>query len=154
MFKTCSVCGKIHSYNSVCCKRRTKRKQTEADELRAKNKWHEKSRQVREHFLCCLVCYDKKKIFVFKDLDVHHIVPLAEDPSGLLDDSNLCPLCRACHQKADAQNSEYTREYLRELVARYQDNPPVFEGFQKSARRNGMFNRRKGCKRNSGSDRS
>jgi len=128
MWKTCSVCGKIHKYNEKCKKRVSKRRQSEADDLRAKNKWHEKSKQVRDHFLFCLMCYDKDRRFVYNNLEVHHIVPLAEDPSGLLDDSNLCPLCPSCHKKADALNSEYSRDYLRQLVARYQSNPPRFEG--------------------------
>ena len=128
MYRTCSICGRIHKYNEQCKRKSYPVRDSEADKLRAKNIWHEKSKAVRSHYLFCLVCYDQYKCFNYDHLQVHHIVPLKDDPSRLLDDDNLIPLCGSCHNKAEKK--EFSSEYLLNLVARYKDNPPAFEGVE------------------------
>jgi 5-methylcytosine-specific restriction endonuclease McrA len=61
----------------------------------------------------CEACRDKG-IYVFDNLEVHHITKVRDDESRLLDDSNLVCLCRECHRRADA--GEIDESYLRELA--------------------------------------
>ena len=84
MLKTCSRCGKIHDFNKVCYKNRQVRGLTDADKFRRTNKWHQKSKDIRERdkYLCrcCLAnIFDTQQVFNFNKLGVHHIVPLEED---------------------------------------------------------------------------
>ncbi|MGN0671243.1 MAG: HNH endonuclease [Anaerovoracaceae bacterium] len=68
----------------------------------------------RDKFLCA-VCREKG-IYQFKDLSVHHIVPLEEDADRCLDDDNLITLCLEHHKEAEAGKIE--RSYLNRLVVR------------------------------------
>lgn len=105
MLKACSRCGKIHEASFVCMPRnkpnRTEKERSEERRLRNLSVWHKKSEHIRErsYHLCalCMALGDYRA----KDIEVHHIVPLAEWSEGLLEDSNLICLCIAHHKKAD-----------------------------------------------------
>lgn len=73
-----------------------------------------KSLEIREkaNYLC-EVCKDRG-VYVYDDLEVHHITKLSEDMTQWLDDDNLICLCTNCHSKAD--KGEIEKEYLRQLV--------------------------------------
>ena len=119
MLKTCSVCGKIHDFNKVC-KRKKPQKKTEANKFRKTNKWTEKSRSIRQRdkYLCQVCITDKYNTnyrYTYKDLEVHHIVPLEEDYSKRLDSNNLITLCRYHHEMAES--GQIPREELQEMVA-------------------------------------
>lgn len=119
MLKSCSRCGKIHEFNKTCYKNRQVRGLTNADKFRKTNKWHQKSRDIRErdkHLCrCCLAnIYDTNKIFNFNKLEVHHIVPLEEDYGKRLDDDNLITLCCFHHKLAD--KGLISRSILKELT--------------------------------------
>ena len=119
MLKTCSVCGRIHDFNKVC-KRRTKQKLTESTKFRKTNKWTEKSRSIRarDKHLCqvCLIGkYNTNYRYTYKELEVHHIIPIEEDYSKRLDSDNLITLCRYHHEMAE--KGQITREELQEIVA-------------------------------------
>ena len=59
-----------------------------------KEKWEEFERQYwKKHpeEKYCHICGEKKHI------ELHHIIPRHIDSSKIFDESNLIPLCRACH---------------------------------------------------------
>ena len=127
MLKTCSVCGRIHDFNKVC-KRRKKQKPTEATKFRKTNQWTEKSKSIRardKHL--CQVCitgkYNTNYRYTYRELEVHHIVPIEEDYSKRLDSDNLITLCRYHHEMAE--KGQISREELQEIVAGNNNIPPT-----------------------------
>ncbi len=118
MLKTCSVCGRIHDDSKQCYRPRTKVK-TKQNTFRNTNKWHEMSRRIRErdNYLCQICIsgkYNTVLRYNFKELEVHHIVPLEKDYSKRLDRSNLITLCRYHHKMAEA--GEISKEELLDIV--------------------------------------
>jgi len=119
MLKSCSRCGKIHDFNKTCYKNRQVRGLTPADKFRKTNKWHQKSKDIRErdkHLCrCCLAdIYQTQQVFNFNKLEVHHITPLEEDFDMRLDDDNLITLCCYHHKLAD--KGTIPRYILKELI--------------------------------------
>ena len=108
MQKTCVVCGKIHDFNKICRRPKSKKK-SEANTFRKTNKWTEKSRSIRQRDK-----YETKYRYTYKDLEVHHIIPIEEDYSKRLDSENLITLCRYHHEMAES--GEIPREELLEIV--------------------------------------
>ena len=118
MLKTCAICGKIHDINKIC-KRQTIKKNTTANRFRKTNQWTEKSKSIRarDKYLCkaCLSGkYETPYRYTYKELEVHHIVPIEEDYSLRLDSNNLITLCRIHHEMAEA--GEISREELKEMI--------------------------------------
>ena len=119
MQKTCSVCGRIHDFNKVC-KRPSGKHNTEAGKFRRSYRWSEKSKSIRarDKYLC-QVCitgkYQTNYRYTYKDLEVHHIIPLSENYSKRLDSDNLITLCRYHHELAET--GQIPREELQEIVA-------------------------------------
>lgn len=118
MLKTCSICGTIHDMNIVC-KRSTTKKKSKANSFRKTNKWTEKSKSIRKRDkYLCKVClsgkYDTNYKYTYKELEVHHIVPIEEDYSMRLDSNNLITLCRMHHEMAE--KGQISREELRSLI--------------------------------------
>lgn len=79
---------------------------TKAQEFRSSYAWLKKQREIRSRDLnLCRVCllnlYDTKNRFNYKDLSVHHIIPIHNDYSKRLDDDNLITLCRFHHEQAE-----------------------------------------------------
>ena len=59
-----------------------------------KEKWEEFEHEYwRKHpeLKFCHACGEKHRV------ELHHIIPRHIDPSRIFDESNLIPLCRACH---------------------------------------------------------
>lgn len=114
MLRSCSKCGRVHDTSYKC--RSQTLVQTKEQALRAKYKWTKKSEDIRErsHYLCA-IC---KEIgdYKAKDVEVHHIVKLRDDPNLFLEDSNLICLCVDHHKKAD--NGLIDVSYLRNLAAK------------------------------------
>ena len=121
MFKACSRCGKIHPYNQKCNVGKVY-VTTDERKLRSKNKWHEKSEEIREsaNYLC-EVCRDQGKI-TYDNLEVHHIIPLKIAPELLLDNLNLVCLCSYHHKLAEA--GEIKASYLQELAKKREKDMP------------------------------
>ena len=121
MFKSCSKCGKIHSF-SYKCKEGFKpdyKYSYEESKLRNTNDWHKKAEDIkRKSKYLCSVCYDKG-IYQYNDLETHHIVKIRDDKSKLLDDYNLICLCRSCHKLADVGMID--KEYLLKLARERED---------------------------------
>lgn len=118
MLKTCSVCGKIHDSNKVCSRPRYK-KDTKANKFRKTNQWNEKSKSIRsrDKYLC-QVClsgrYETLYRYTYRELEVHHIIPIEEDYSLRLDSNNLITLCRIHHEMAES--GEISKEELKEMI--------------------------------------
>lgn len=120
----------VHPISTKPCKssRITKRK-TIANEIRKTHKWRIKSGQVRERDrYLCLVClvneYDTVQQYNYQNLSVHHIIPLAEDPSKSLDDDNLITVCTYHHRLAES--GKIPRQKLKRLAL---VPPPIVDRF-------------------------
>ena len=114
MLRSCSKCGRIHDINFKCNKGGRLPK-TNEQALRRRSSWTNKSRDIRERSkYLCAVCLDQGIARADDDIEVHHIVKLRDDPSGLLDDDNLVCLCTYHHKQAD--RGELSVDYLRELA--------------------------------------
>ena len=114
MMRACSRCGKIHPLGYKCNAGRIYNKGSKADKLRKKNKWKEKSKEIRERANnLCEVCRDKG-LYTYDNLEVHHITPINEDSGLLLDNLNLICLCSSCHKQAEA--GKIDKDYLFKLA--------------------------------------
>ena len=117
MYKSCSRCGKIHDASIKCPMRfrtTTYRDNTGERKLRSTHKWTKKSKEIREkaNYLC-EVCRDKG-IYNYKNLEVHHIDSVQDNPEKLLETHNTICLCQKHHKQADA--GKIDREYLLMLA--------------------------------------
>ena len=106
MLKTCSVCGKIHDFNIVCKRPYRYKKCSKSDIFRSTYEWKQKREEVkkRDKYLCqaCIKGYEGSPfLFNYKDLQVHHIIPIDQDYSKRLDSTNLITLCPLHHKKAE-----------------------------------------------------
>lgn len=120
VLKTYSICGSIHDINKQC-RRKTTHPNTGETKFRKTNKWTQKSRiiRARDNNLC-RVCLTEKYGTIYKynytDLEVHHIIPIAEEYEKRLDSDNLITLCRYHHELAES--GKITREELFSLIPR------------------------------------
>lgn len=130
MLKSCKYCGNIHDSKYDCGKKpRRKKIRTEQNQFRSTNAWKNKSIQirVRDHYLC-QVCirnlYHTQQQYNDKDLEVHHIIPVAEDYDRRLDNENLITLCEYHHEMSE--RGEIPREALKAIVRQQETNwdPP------------------------------
>ena len=118
MLKTCSVCGQIHDHNKICT-RQSRKKETKANKFRRTYKWQQKSQRIkiRDKFLC-RVClsgkYDTDYVYNYKQLEVHHIIPIEEDYEKRLDSSNLITLC--CYHHKMAEDGAIPRDELQNHI--------------------------------------
>lgn len=120
MKKACPYCGRIHDKRYACPKKPKKkgwgRHNSTAGDLRHKNRWTEKSRQIRARDLyCCRYCLDKEEYVNARSISVHHIVPINEEPSLWLEDDNLISLCEKHHNMAE--KGLISKKILTELAA-------------------------------------
>lgn len=113
MFKSCSVCGKIHDSRFRCYRKREYDGGAER-RARSSNKWTEKSREIREraHHLCEL-CRDEGRI-TYDGIEVHHIIKVRDNQDLLLDNMNLICLCKTHHLLAD--KGEISVDRLKKLA--------------------------------------
>lgn len=119
MYKSCSRCGKIHDYNHKCNKGKIY-KQNKIDKLRSTTRWTIKSIEIRErsNYLCS-VCLDEG-IYNWKDVEVHHILKLQDNPDLLLENEYLICLCKYHHKLADKDKLD--KDYLIKLARQREDN--------------------------------
>lgn len=129
MFRSCSRCGRIHEVGYVCpVGRRPLIPKTNDQRLRSKQKWTDKSIEIREasHYLCA-ICQEEG-IYNYAKTEVHHITKLKDDEEGLLDNYNLICLCKYHHELAD--EGKIDAEHLKELARAREDGhtPPSQQG--------------------------
>ena len=61
------------------------------------SKWRRLSERFRDENPLCKDCLDND--LTTPATEVHHIVPIAQDPSRRLDVTNLVSLCHRCHKE-------------------------------------------------------
>src|SRR4051812_15779288 len=104
MLKSCSHCGSIHDRNYQCPSKPKRLKEpTYIDKFRWSRRWTNKRKQINERDKhLCQVCirklYNTHQQYNFTNIEVHHIVPIAEDYHKRLDDDNLICLCSYHHK--------------------------------------------------------
>ena len=123
MLHSCKWCGRVHDSRYDCGRkpRRFPARRSGEREFRGRRIWTDKSLRIRErdHFCCQLCIRDIMRPDVLpriniNEIEVHHIVPVAEDPDLALEDSNLVSLCRYHHELAEA--GKVSRDRLREIA--------------------------------------
>lgn len=104
LYKACSRCGQIHIHGQKCYKNSRNYYQGDAEIRKFRNStaWRKKSEEIRErdNYLC-QICL-KNKAFTYKDLSVHHIIPVNESQELRLDDTNLITVCEHCHKLCES----------------------------------------------------
>ena len=121
MLKTCSRCGIVPENHMCPYKKHYKKNRDEnADRFRKGTRWTKKSIEIRERDkYLCQVCirnlYNTINKYTYNDLEVHHIIPINEDYSKRLDNSNLITLCQMHHKMAD--RNEIPRMVLQKIVS-------------------------------------
>jgi 5-methylcytosine-specific restriction endonuclease McrA len=126
--KSCKSCGRIVDRRHICPNRpKNKYNRTDAEQGRYTYAWQKKAKEIKERSLfMCAVCRDMG-IVSCEQLEVHHIIPLVEQPDLLLEDDNLICLDEQHHQQAE--RGEISREYLFKLAKERDKNyttyPPV-----------------------------
>ena len=107
MLKSCSYCGRIHKRGERCPSKPSIKKQTTyIDKFRWTKAWKDKREHIKERDkYLCQVClrnlYNTQQQYNMNHLEVHHIIPIAEDYNKRLDDDNLITLCRYHHELAE-----------------------------------------------------
>jgi 5-methylcytosine-specific restriction protein A len=107
MLTSCRYCNKIHDTKHDCGKKPKRVKNSESHKFRSLRVWQKKREQIksRDNFLC-QVCIRKLhntiKQYTYDTLSVHHIVPIEQDDSKKLSDSNLITLCEYHHEMAES----------------------------------------------------
>lgn len=71
--------------------------------IRSSRRWYEYARAMRRKYPLCMSPIHNENIYTPSDC-VHHIVPLAADPSLAFVESNTIPLCQECHDKIEEMN--------------------------------------------------
>ena len=107
MLKSCKYCGKIHDSNFDCGKKLIRKKiRTKQNSFRGTQLWRRKSEEIRErdNYLCQLCIrelYGARRKYNSNNIEVHHIIPLADDYDRRLDNDNLISLCSEHHEMAE-----------------------------------------------------
>lgn len=109
MLKSCSFCGRIHDRTYQCPKKPRFKKLGLSDSEKFRNtaRWRKKSVEIRKRDKgLCLLClrnlYNTQKQYTFENVEVHHIIPLHEDISKGLDNSNLLTVCAYHHKRCES----------------------------------------------------
>ena len=120
MLRSCAACGRIHDSRETCAaRRRLPLPKKEQQAFRSTDAWTRKSLAVRQRDLgLCRVCLEEG-VLTWKELSVHHIVPLTEDFDRRLDEDNLITLCSRHHRMAE--RGELPRQQLAALAG----SPPA-----------------------------
>ena len=86
--------------------------------------WKRKSLEIRERDkYLCQICmrklYGTTQQYNNREIEVHHIVPIAEDWDGRLDNDNLISLCGRHHEMAEA--GKISQAELKEIARQQED---------------------------------
>ena len=121
-YVTCKYCGVVPRGHS-CPHKKSRVKSLDSESVRFRNTkaWARKSVEIKQKSkYLCAVCLEGTHHTMdwlnYKSLEVHHIVPIAEDYSKRLDNDNLICLCQFHHKMAEI--GEITRDELIELAKR------------------------------------
>lgn len=135
MLKSCSYCGKIHPYGTVCPnkpkqKKKRGRKKTdgfEAEYIRftSSSSWQKTRDKIKQRDLyLCRVCMEEGRADGCREydaqlLEVHHIIPVKEDWDKRFHEDNLITLCRVHHEAAES--GRISRDRLQGYI---KNSPP------------------------------
>ena len=103
IMKACSRCGGIHPLGQRCFKNIRNYYQNDPGIRKFRNStaWRKKAEEIKARDKgLCQICL-KNNAFVYKDLEVHHIQPIAEQPSLRLENSNLITVCSTHHKECE-----------------------------------------------------
>jgi 5-methylcytosine-specific restriction endonuclease McrA len=107
MLRSCSYCGKIHDTKVDCGKKPKTVKNTEYSKFRSTAAWTQKSIEIkhRDTFLCQICIrklYNTVTQYNYSNLSVHHAIPIGQDESKRLLNSNLITICDYHHEMAES----------------------------------------------------
>ena len=125
MLRSCKYCGRIHDSKYQCSSRPVRRKiRTKQNSFRSTEAWKRKSLEIRERYkYLCQICirklYGTTQQYNNREIEVHHIVPIAEDWDGRLDNDNLISLCGRHHEMAEA--GKIPQAELKEIAGQQED---------------------------------
>lgn len=136
MMTVCPNCGGLHPLEDGSCRQPRVKEDTAAVRFRNQRRWKKKSVAIRErdHYLCQICIIELFKTFNqynYTSLEVNHIVPLEEDESLGLEDTNLLTMCTTHHKMAD--RGEIPRSLMLELAAENRS----YEAIKEKARNGG-----------------
>lgn len=125
MLRSCKYCGRIHDSKYQCSSKPVRRKiRTKQNSFRSTEVWKRKSLEIRERDrYLCQICirklYGTTQQYNNREIEVHHIVPIAEDWDGRLDNDNLISLCGRHHEMAEA--GKISQAELKEIARQQED---------------------------------
>ena len=125
MLRSCKYCGRIHDSKYQCSSRPVRRKiRTKQNSFRSTEAWKRKSLEIRERDkYLCQICmrklYGTTQQYNNREIEVHHIVPIAEDWDGRHDNDNLISLCGRHHEMAEA--GKISQAELKEIARQQED---------------------------------
>lgn len=130
MLKSCKFCGRIHDSSYTCelkPKRKYNKRDSRIDIFRSSALWQKKRETIKKRDLnLCQICirnlFNTNFLYKYKDLQVHHIIPIQEDWDKRLDDDNLITLCPYHHELAE--KGKITRKKLLEIVEEQENSIP------------------------------
>ena len=102
LLKSCTYCSSYHKTTESCpMKPYRKKDDTRVSKFRHTWSWRRKSLAIRQlDLFLCLYC-KSHGLYVFDNLEVHHIIPIAKQWDLRLEDNNLITLCSQCHTLAE-----------------------------------------------------
>lgn len=119
MKRSCTWCGRIHSYEYNCPEKPVPkiRRDDDITHFRNSSLWQKKRHEILERDIgLCVVC--RLGIMGESDLvpadSVHHITPLSDNFEARLDNDNLISLCAYHHELAE--RSGIPAEVLRKAL--------------------------------------
>lgn len=122
---SCPYCGRIHEAGYICPNKpvRKYKYNTAAYKFHHTAAWTKKAIEIkrRDSYLCqaCLRELEGTvRKYEYETLEVHHIIPIEEEPQRQLDDDNLITLCRTHHEMAE--RGDIKRETLL-MIAKEQN---------------------------------
>lgn len=117
LLRSCSYCSNYHKTTEKCAKKPTRppKETTAITKFRGSSNWKKKSLEIRQlDLFLCLHCKSQGK-YIFNNLEVHHITPIAKNWHLRLDNNNLITLCHDCHTLAEMK--EIPKYKLEELIS-------------------------------------
>ncbi len=127
--KSCKYCGRIHAEGYICSKKPLKRKKIDdAVRFRNSSEWNRKRLEIRarDNYLCQICIrelYGTRRKYNCEDLQVHHVVPINENETLRLDNSNLITLCSMHHAMCDRGEIPY--DEVKEIIKQQEQSPPA-----------------------------
>jgi 5-methylcytosine-specific restriction enzyme A len=122
MLTSCKYCMGVHPRGFNCTKKPPRTKfPSDITKFRGSRLWKKKSQEIRKRDkYLCQVCL-KEMRYTFRNLEVHHIVPIAKNWDLKLENTNLITLCIEHHKLAD--NGSISPHFLDSLAYTNQKNP-------------------------------